>query len=138
MFTTNAGIQEWLERFLDAHQGVAGTVHLERGGDLHLAAAKNIPPPVIAAVTLVPHGKGMAGIAQESRKPAQSCNLKTDTSGTVKPGARAVDAQAAIALPVLDAAGQVLAVVGIAFAEDGAIAPDRERALMDAAAALPL
>jgi hypothetical protein len=138
MFTTNADVQGWLERFLETHGGVAGTVHIDRGGDLHLVAAKNIPPPVVAIVTLVPRGKGMAGVAQVNRRPAQTCNLKTDDSGTVKPGAKAVDAQAAIALPVLDGAGQVLAVVGIAFPGEGAIPPEREQALMESAAKLPL
>jgi L-methionine (R)-S-oxide reductase len=137
MFTPRADIQGWLEAFVAAHGGTAGTVHLERGGDLHLAAAKNIPPPVVAAVELVPHGKGMAGVAQVRRQPTQTCNLKTDDSGTVKPGAKAVDARAAIALPVLDAAGEVRAVVGIAFDAEGEIAPDRERGLMEAAAGVP-
>jgi hypothetical protein len=130
-------IQAWLESFVTAHGGVAGTVHLRRGEDLELAAAHNIPPPVVAAVQQVPRGKGMAGLAQVEKKPVQTCNLKTDDSGRVKPGARAVDAQAGVALPVLDAAGEVRAVVGIAFAGAGELAPERERALLDAAAQVP-
>jgi hypothetical protein len=43
------------------------------------------------------------------------CNIKTDSSGDVRPGAKAVDAQAALAIPVRNEAGDVRAVVGIAF-----------------------
>jgi hypothetical protein len=138
MFTPRSDIQAWLEAFVASHGGAAGTVHLERGGDLHLAAAKNIPPPVIAAVEHVPRGKGMAGVAQVNKQATQTCNLKTDESGTVKPGAKAVDARAAIALPVLDAAGEVRAVVGIAFGTEGEIGREQEQALMASAALLPL
>ncbi len=138
MFTSRSDIQAWLEAFLASHGGAAGTVHFERGGDLHLAAAKNIPPPVIAVVEHVPRGKGMAGVAQVSKRATQTCNLKTDESGTVKPGAKAVDARAAIALPVLDAAGEVRAVVGIAFDAEGEISPEREQALMASAGRLLL
>jgi hypothetical protein len=128
----------WLKEFVNAFGGTAGTVHLQRGQDLSLAAAHNIPPPVIAVVRLVPHGKGMAGLAQVSRSPIQTCNLKTDET-TVKPGAKAVDAKAGIALPVFDGAegGPVRAVVGIAFAFEGEIPPARQQELMVAASKLP-
>lgn len=126
----------WLEEYVSTHGGVAGTVHLQQGQDLELVAAHNIPPPVIAAVRHVPHGKGMAGLAQVRRQPVQTCNLQTDET-TVKPGARAVDAQAAVALPIIEADGALRAVVGIAFAEEGALSAERERELLAAASSLP-
>ncbi len=138
MFDRNEAIQGWLEALLAEEQGVAGSVHVQRGSDLFLVAAHRLPPPVVAAVAHVPHGKGMAGAAQVDRRPVQTCNLKTDDTGRVKPGARAVDAQAAVALPVLDAAGEVLAVVGIAFAHEGAIDGPREAALLARAGSVPL
>jgi hypothetical protein len=58
----------------------------------------------------------MAGLAWERDKPVSTCNLKTDQTGDVRPGAKAVDAQAAVALPVHDERGDLRAVVGIAFA----------------------
>jgi hypothetical protein len=137
MSTDNGVYQTWLEDFVKAFGGVAGTVHLQQQGrDLQLAAAHNIPPQVIAAVRHVPYGKGMAGLAQVRGQPVQTCNLKTDET-TVKPGARAVDAQAGIALPVFDAAGALRAVVGIAFAAEGNLPTERETALMSAASRLP-
>lgn len=107
--------QTWLATFLTAHGGIAGTVHRREGDDLVLSAAVHIPPPVQAIVARVPKGKGMAGLAFERNAPVQTCNLKTDTTGDVRPGATAVDANAAVALPVCDAKGAVRAIVGIAF-----------------------
>ncbi|MFP2933063.1 GAF domain-containing protein, partial [Pyxidicoccus sp. 3LG] len=130
--------QSWLESFAAEHGAAAGTVHVRRGNDLELVAALNIPPPVLNAVRHVPHGKGMAGLAQVRKVPVQTCNLKEDDTGRIKPGARAVDARAAVALPVLDGAGEVRAVVGIAFMTEGEIPAEREQSLMTAAARLPL
>jgi L-methionine (R)-S-oxide reductase len=111
-------LESWLTRFLGDVQAVAGTIHLHENGGLRLGAAVNIPPPVRQAVMWVPSGKGMAGLALERGEPVQTCNLKEDASGTVKPGARAVDAKAAVAMPVRDREGWIVAVVGAAFADD--------------------
>jgi L-methionine (R)-S-oxide reductase len=137
MYTPHEESQRWLEAFVSDHQGVAGSVHVERDGDLYLTAAKNLPPPVVATVTHVARGKGMAGVAQLSREPTQTCNLQTDDSGRIKPGAKAVAAQAAIALPVLDPGGRLVAVVGVAFAAEGELPPAQVQALMAAAATVP-
>jgi L-methionine (R)-S-oxide reductase len=138
MYSQNTAHQQWLEQFLQGFGAVAGSVHEQRGNDLCLTAALNLPPPVIAAVAFVPHGKGMAGLAQVRKVPVQTCNLKTDESGTVKPGAKAVNARAGIAVPVLSQSGDVLAVVGAAWMTEGEIAPEREEAIMQAASLLPL
>src|SRR6185295_10264896 len=137
MFKKNQVQQEWLESFVAQQNGTAGTVHVQRGKDLYLTAAHNIPEPVIAIVAHVPHGKGMAGVAQVKKEPVQTCNLQTDETGNIKPGAKAVDAQAALALPVLDHLGEVRAVVGIAWTREGEIGPAEEQAMMKLAAALP-
>ena len=137
MFEKNQAHQDWLELFIAAQGAVAGTVHVQRGEDLFLTAAHNIPPPVIAIVSHVPRGKGMAGLAQVEKTPVQTCNLQNDASGNIKPGAKAVNAQAAVALPVFDEAGAIRAVVGIAWSKEGEIAPEEEQAMMKLAAALP-
>ena len=137
MYEKNQAQQEWLESFIAQHGGIAGTVHVQRGEDLYLTAAHNIPPTVVAIVAHVPHGKGMAGMAQVKKSPVQTCNLQTDDTGNIKPGAKAVDAQAAVALPVLDREGAVCAVVGIAWSKEGKIGPTEEQAMMKLAAALP-
>jgi L-methionine (R)-S-oxide reductase len=57
----------------------------------------------------------MAGLAWERDEPVHTCNLKSDASGDVRPGAKAVDANAAVAIPIHDRAGQIRGVVGIAY-----------------------
>src|SRR6476619_6642491 len=93
----------------------SGTVHLHENDGLRLTAAVNIPPPVQQIVAWVPNGKGMAGLALQRGEPVQNCNLQEDASGNVKPGATAVNAQAAVALPVKNGEGEIRGVVGIAF-----------------------
>ena len=137
VFDKNLNHQQFLEELLNRLGGIAGTVHEQRGEDLYLTAAKNIPPPVIAIVAHVPHGKGMAGVAQVKKQPVQTCNLQTDDSGTIKPGAKAVGAQAAIALPVLGNDGEVRAVVGVAWDHEGELGAELEQSMMHLAAALP-
>jgi L-methionine (R)-S-oxide reductase len=137
MYEENQIHQQWLESLVAKLGGVAGTVHVQRGEDLYLTAAHNIPPNVIAIVSCVPHGKGMAGVAQVKKEPVQTCNLQTDETGNIKLGAKAVDAQKAVALPVLDQTGAVRAVVGIAWSQEGEIGPDEEQTMMNLAAALP-
>lgn len=132
-------VQAFLETFIRSNQGIAGTVHRRSAADdLELIASLNIPPPVLTIVARVPRGKGMAGLAFERNAFISTCNIKTDTTGQVRPGARAVDAQAAVALPVHDGQGQVRAVVGIAFREEKILSDDDLAALGRAAEALPI
>jgi L-methionine (R)-S-oxide reductase len=137
MYEENQIHQQWLESLIAQLGGMAGTMHVQRGEDLYLTAAHNIPPNVVQIVAHVPHGKGMAGVAQVKKSPVQTCNLQTDETGNIKPGAKAVNAQKAIALPVLDPTGAVRAVVGIAWSQEGEIEPDEEQTMMNLAAALP-
>ena len=99
--------QAWLEQFIRDNGGVAGTVHQRIDADnLALAAAVNIPPPVQEIVRRIPKGKGMAGLAFEHDEPISTCNIKDDNTGKVRPGAKAVQAQAAVAFPVHDDGGR--------------------------------
>ena len=117
--------QIWLQSFLEAQGGIAGSVHVvtepQEGlseGVLELVAHVNLPPPVVEKTQLIPKGKGMAGLAWERNQAVSTCNLQADTSGDVRPGAKAVNAQAAVAIPVHAASGELRAVVGIAFLGD--------------------
>ena len=112
---TSPALETWLRSFLGTHGGVAGTVHEREGDQLLLRAAVNIPPPVIRVTETIPKGKGMAGLAWERNRAVQTCDLKNDQSGDVRPGAKAVDATAALAIPVRGSDGEVRAVVGIAW-----------------------
>jgi L-methionine (R)-S-oxide reductase len=130
--------QAWLETFVRDSGGVAGTVHLLTSPDeLTLAAAVRIPEPVKQIVQRVPRGKGMAGLALERDEPISTCNIKTDATGQVRPGARAVDARAGVALPVHDATGKVRAVVGVAFTDEKTLSESELGDLARAAHTLP-
>jgi hypothetical protein len=104
---------------------------------LALAASHNLPPPVIAKTQQIPKGKGMAGLAWERDQIVQTCDLKADQTGDVQPGAKAVNAGAAAAIPVHDAGGNVRAIVGIAFASERDLSPAELDGFRRAAEALP-
>jgi L-methionine (R)-S-oxide reductase len=130
--------QEWLQDFLRAHGGVAGTVHRVVAADMmELDAHVNIPPPVQAATRQIPVGKGMAGIAMAENRAVSTCNLREDQSGAIKPGAKAVGAGAAVAFPIHDGAGNVRAVIGIAWQQERDLGDAELRALQSAGEAMP-
>jgi L-methionine (R)-S-oxide reductase len=129
--------EAWLKTFLSDHGGVAGTVHFLQGDLLKLASSVNIPPPVVKVTETIPKGKGMAGLAWERDKVVATCDLKNDNSGDVRPGAKAVNAQAALAIPVHTAAGGLRAVVGIAFMSERDFSEQELVAFALAAASLP-
>jgi L-methionine (R)-S-oxide reductase len=128
--------QTWLEGFLARQGGVAGTVHRHVDGVLRLEAAVNIPEVVRRATAEVPRGKGMAGLALERERPVSTCNLQAP-SPDVNPGARAVDAAAAVALPIRGTDGRIRAVVGIAYSSRRELSDAELQAVADAAHDLP-
>lgn len=130
-------LQSWLESFIAVQGGVAGSIHHVDGEVLRLAAAVNLPPPVLQKTQLIPKGKGMAGLAWERNRAVSTCNLQTDASGDVQPGAKAVSAQAAVAIPVRDARGELRAVVGIAFLGERQLGDAELQAFERAAEDLP-
>jgi L-methionine (R)-S-oxide reductase len=130
-------MNQWLRGLLGRHGAVAGTVHVVRGDILEITAAHNIPPKVQEVTAKIPLGKGMAGLAWQHDKPISTCNLKADATGAVKPGAKAVDGKAAIALPVHESSGGVRAVVGLAWADERDLADDLVATIASDAASLP-
>lgn len=134
-------VQPWLEAFLANHGAVAGTVHSvdpeAPTRRLVLRASVNIPPPVLEVIGTIPKGKGMAGLAWERMEPVTTCNLQDDETGDVRPGAKAVDAQAAVALPI-ERAGTMLAVVGLAYAGERTLTTGELERLKTQAAGVPV
>ena len=130
-------MNRWLRELLGRHGAVAGTVHVVRGDALEIAAAHNIPPKVQEVTAKIPLGKGMAGLAWQHDKPISTCNLKEDTSGAVKPGAKAVDGKAAVALPVHESSGMVRAVVGLAWSDERDLPDELMARIASDAASLP-
>jgi L-methionine (R)-S-oxide reductase len=136
-YLPNVATDAWLKSFLSDHGGIAGTVHLLQGDVLKLTSAVNIPPPVVKVTETIPKGKGMAGLAWERDEVVAVCNIKSDTSGDVRPGAKAVDAQAALAIPVRSSTGDLRGVVGIAFMGERNFSDSELQAFETAAASLP-
>jgi hypothetical protein len=130
--------ESWLKAFIAKHGGVAGTIHAVAGEVLALRASVNIPPPVVVVTQSIPSGKGMAGLAWERDAPVHTCNLKSDATGDVRPGAKAVDANAAVALPVHGEGGAVRGVVGIAWMGERDITEVELAALSGEAEAAPI
>jgi len=130
-------MNRWLRELLGRHGAVAGTVHVVRGDALEISAAHNIPPKVVEVTARIPMGKGMAGLAWQHDKPISTCNLKEDATGAVKPGAKAVDGKAAVALPVHELSGAVRAVVGLAWADERDLPDELMATIAGDAASLP-
>ncbi len=127
--TTDAGIEQALDAILAATETTCGTVHLLRddGATLRLVVARQIPPPVLEKIQLIPLGKGMAGVAVESKQPVTTCNLqKDDAGGVIRQGARATGVQGAVALPLMSG-DTAIGALGVATRE----ARDFSRAEID-------
>jgi L-methionine (R)-S-oxide reductase len=92
-----------------------GTIHsLGDDGHQHLAAGgEKMPPVVLEKIAVIPVGKGMAGLAVERCEPVTACNLQTDTSGDVRPGALQTGLQGSIVVPIL-ADGKPVGALGVA------------------------
>jgi len=82
----------------------SGTIHMvEPDGLLHLkAASQGLPEAILAIVRTIPVGKGMAGLAVERAEPVGACNIQTDASGNVRPGAKATGMEGAVVVPIFD------------------------------------
>ncbi len=108
----------------------SGTLHATGAdGALHLRCAIGIPEQVLAIVAVVPIGKGMAGLAAERKCAVNSCNIQQDTTGDVRPGARATGLAGSVAVPLLAADGRVLGVLGVATRAERTFTADDERAI---------
>ncbi len=94
--------QRALDRVVEFFAADSGTIHLiGADGALHLtAASRGIPQVVLDTVTVVPVGKGMAGLSVLRREPVSACNIQTDATGDVRPGARATGLQGSIVVPI--------------------------------------
>ena len=131
-FDADSGLNDALARILKQFDADSGTIHwLESDGVLHLkAASAGIPQVVLDTVREVPVGKGMAGLAVERKAPVNACNIQTDTSGDVRPGARATGLQGSIVVPILRGTIAVGA-LGIANRRERVFTDDEAAFLME-------
>jgi len=129
-------MRERLAAILKQFAADSGTVHLMGSdGQLYLVAAIGIPGPVLNVIQTIPVGKGMAGLAAERKEPVNSCNIQSDTTGDVRPGAKATGLQGSVAIPML-VEGRVMGVLGVANHTERTFTEDEIAQLLKAAAAL--
>ena len=115
----------------------SGTVHrIADDGHLHLAASsRGMPEVVLEKIRTIPIGKGMAGLAAELRAPVDACNIQTDTTGDVRPGARATGLAGAIVVPIFRG-DDVVGTLGIANQAERTFTPEEIASLLDAGRAM--
>ena len=131
-----ASWEKALARILESVAADSGTIHfLGSDGHLHLEAAIGIPAPVIETVRIVPVGKGMAGLAVQRQSPVSACNIQTDTSGDVRPGAKSTGLAGSIVVPIFEGTDAVGA-LGVANRQDRAFTDVETALLMELGRAL--
>ena len=126
-----------LRRVVRHFKADTGTIHLiGDDGMLHLAAATpGFPDAILKVITTIPVGKGMAGLAVERGEPVDACNIQTDESGDVRPGARATGLAGAIVVPIFR--GQdVIGALGIANRGERTFADTEIQELIDVGRAI--
>ena len=128
---STASLDEALTQILKYFAADSGTIHrLETDGLLHLkAASAGIPEFVLQTVRTVPVGKGMAGLAVERALPVTACNIQTDTSGDVRPGAKLAGLEGAIVVPMMRE-GRPEGALGIANRAERTFSEDEQQLLL--------
>jgi GAF domain-containing protein len=128
-----------LTRILQHFAADSGTIHLlGADGLLHLtAASRGIPQVVLDTVRTVPVGKGMAGLAVERNQPIEACNIQSDDTGDVRPGARATGLQGSIVVPIVRN-GAAVGALGVANFRERTFTPQETELLVRIGAQLGL
>src|SRR5690606_23679828 len=107
--------QQLLSDLISAYGCSTGTIHTLNDDThlLELQAQQGIPDFLLPKMSVIPIGKGMAGIAAERRKPVEMCNLQTDDSGVARPAAKETKVEGSIAAPMM-LEGKLYGTLGIA------------------------
>ncbi len=129
-------MQRELEAILGRFAADTGTIHLIEAGDLILKAHAGVPPQVVRIVSVVPIGKGMAGLAAQRNEPVTSCNIQADQTGNVRAGARETGVHGALVVPIRDRGGNAIGALGIGVHRAYEYSEEETARLMDEAARL--
>jgi L-methionine (R)-S-oxide reductase len=90
-----------------------GTLHRADGEWLYLVTQVGVPEFLMDKISKIPFGKGIAGVAAESKEPVELCNLQQDLGGVAKEDARKTGVSGSLAVPILDESGKVLGTLGV-------------------------
>jgi L-methionine (R)-S-oxide reductase len=121
-----------LTEILAAFDCSTGTIHTLGLNTrlLHLQAYQGIPEFLLPKMTIIPIGKGMAGVAAERQRPVQICNLQTDESGVARPSAKETKVEGSITVPMM-LNGELYGTLGIAKPVPYEFTPEEEDTLME-------
>jgi len=106
-----------LKEVMDEFGCQTGTLHRAEGEWLHLVSKAGIPDFLLDKISKIPFGKGIAGVAAETKAPIELCNLQEDLGGVAKEEARKTGVSGSLAVPILDADGKVLGTLGVGKVE---------------------
>jgi signal transduction protein with GAF and PtsI domain len=122
-----------LSAIVESFKADSGTVHLlKEDGLLHLAASTaGLPSAVLQTIATIPVGKGMAGLAVERGQPVDACNIQTDASGDVRPGAKATGLSGAIVVPLFRG-DEIVGALGIGNRRERVFTAEEAQRLIDA------
>lgn len=95
--------QDVLSEIISYFDCSTGTIHLleEKSSLLHVKAHQGIPEFLLPKLSIIPVGKGMAGIAAQRKEAVEMCNLQTDSSGVARPAAKETKVEGSLAAPML-------------------------------------
>ena len=126
-------VEQELSAIVESFAADSGTVHvLQDDGLLHLAASTaGLPDAVVQTIRTIPVGKGMAGLAVERGQPVDACNIQTDASGDVRPGAKATGLSGAIVVPLFRG-DAVVGALGIGNRRERVFTADEAQRLIEA------
>ena len=113
-------IDEQLKLVMDEFGCATGTLHkTEQGAELlSLVSHAGVPDFLIEKISTIPFGKGIAGVAAETKEPVELCNLQLDLGGVAKEDARKTGVSGSLAVPILSEDGiTVLGTLGVGKVE---------------------
>ncbi|MBK1829932.1 GAF domain-containing protein [Verrucomicrobiaceae bacterium R5-34] len=103
-----------LKTAMEEFECQTGTLHQAEGEWLILKSAIGVPDFLMDKISKIPFGKGIAGVAAESRGPVELCNLQQDLGGVAKEDARKTGVSGSLAVPIFSNDGErVIGTLGI-------------------------
>jgi L-methionine (R)-S-oxide reductase len=107
--------QTVLSEIISYFDCTTGTLHfLEKDTELlKVQAHCGIPEFLLPKLSIIPVGKGMAGIAAQRKEAVEMCNLQTDSSGVARPAAKETKVEGSLAAPML-LEGNLYGTLGVA------------------------
>ena len=109
-------IQEQLQAVMDEFCCTTGTLHktIKDTEILTLVCHAGVPEFLIEKISNIPFGKGIAGVAAQTKAPVELCNLQLDLGGVAKEDARKTGVSGSLAVPILSEDGvNVIGTLGV-------------------------